>query len=412
MPYETDIEVQNQTARITIPIPGTDRSLAYASRRVEGYLPPRSITVPVTDEEFDPDDDLLKRVESTVLVEGNGYTATWSGDEIETGLNHEFTWDATDTYGRGIQGGAHVTGEIAHVYEGMHGSSNEVADRVSSGDSGGSGPTRVTGGTFDYPSSVSLDGGRNDTTFRLVNNWDMELYRYDAGVHGLGGWTVDAHHMLFDELRPTIEYGDGTKRSLGAGISETIETAELRESNPRGIATGSDGTVYAGSGSWVMKASAESLDESRGGFITLDEIELSEDSPVTFEDAGVFRDIAIGPDDEIYATDFNNEYVYKISTDGMMTVVAGTGDSAPDPGSGGREYHADIEGSLATEMDLLNPGWIDVGPEGDIYFVHGDTPRDDSVYRYIIRIRTNGRVALVNHYGSGGTDTEYLENAP
>lgn len=415
MLYETDIEVQNQTARIAVPIPGTDLSLAYASRRAPGYLPPRSITVPVTDEEFDADDTLLEGVESTVLVEGTEYSASWDAEEAEPNLRHEFTWSGENAYGQPMQGGARVTGEIAHEYQGMHGSSNEIADRMSSARNGGTGPTRVVGGTFDFPSSVTLEGGRGSTTFRLTNNWATEIYAYDTSVHGLGGWTLDAHHMLFDELRPTVEYGDGSRRSLGKGVSETIDgvTPSAGGSNETcsELAIGSDGTVYTIASQEVWKIPPETIDGATEPtyWAQLEPIEFSEDSPLTFADSGALSDLAVGPDDGIYVTDNSNDCVHRIDADGIMETIAGTGESAPVPGT---DHYAEHEGEPATDVALNNPGWIGVGPEGDVFFTVGDSNQE---YYHILRIRTNGRLALVNHYnnpGFGTDPTKYLEDAP
>lgn len=424
MSYDTNIELQNQTTRITIPIPGTDLSLAYTSRRSQGYLPPRSITVPVTNDEFDPDHPRLKEIRSTVWIEGNEHNFSKDSDEAEPEMEQEVAWDGTDTYGNPVQGGAYAMGEIEHVYEPRFASArNRVEGSV--GGSGGSGPStaagRGGGGTnasssFDFPSEIQIGGDRENGIIELTNKWDMSLYTYDTSVHGFGGWTLDAHHMLFDEYRPSVEYGDGTKRSLSDEASATLIGTKLESSmdgydeelRPEAVAVGPDGTVYTsylgtyGNYSTIWKTTPEDLDEAgdtfepelvAGGFH--DTGYSGDGGPAVDAQLDEPVDLAVGPDGDLYVADMENHAIRQIDSEGIITTVAGTGEVPPETGNWDdpyEEYYEEMEGKDATEVDLYKPSMVAVGPEGDVYF---DTGAGGSGSRHISRIRTNGEIAHV-----------------
>jgi hypothetical protein len=67
-------------------------------------------------------------------------------------------------------------------------------------------------------------------------------------------------------------------------------------------------------------------------------------------------DVSADGDGNIYISDEANPGVFKVDTDGILTIVAGTG---VDGFSG--------DGGLATEAQLSEPTTVAVGPDGDLY---------------------------------------------
>ena len=79
--------------------------------------------------------------------------------------------------------------------------------------------------------------------------------------------------------------------------------------------------------------------------------------------AGFFvpTDIAVGPDGTIHVADSGNHRIRRISPDGKITTIAGSG--ATGDGNGGYEG----DGTIATLARLNNPSAIYTDPSGSIY---------------------------------------------
>jgi len=105
------------------------------------------------------------------------------------------------------------------------------------------------------------------------------------------------------------------------------------------------------------------------------------------------RDIAVGADGSLYIADTNNNCIRKVSIDGTISTVVGTGASG---------YSGD--GGLATNAQLNRPRDVEVGADGALYIA--DT--DNHCIRWVTPdgvIKTLAGVGTSGYSGDGGSAT-------
>jgi streptogramin lyase len=111
--------------------------------------------------------------------------------------------------------------------------------------------------------------------------------------------------------------------------------------------------------------------------------------------------IARGPDGNLYICDMDNHVVRKVSRDGIINTVAGTGK---------RGYSGD--GGLATRAELNEPYEVRFDKEGNIFFVemrNGVVRRIDAKTKIISTVAGTGKAGFS---GDGGAATSATLNQP
>ena len=175
-------------------------SLNYRSDRVPGRkaaytldIPLSSTSVPTT----------LVRIELEVFIAGQRYTQQFSPAPNQ---QTTFTWDGKDAYGRTVPGEQRITTRIGYVYGAVYQQPAQSAQ------------------AFAALSGVPLTTNRARQEVTLWQDWQGTLGTLDARVQGLGGWSLNVHHV-YDPKSKTLYLGDGTRRStesLGAGVINTF----------------------------------------------------------------------------------------------------------------------------------------------------------------------------------------------
>lgn len=97
--------------------------------------------------------------------------------------------------------------------------------------------------------------------------------------------------------------------------------------------------------------------------------------------------IAFDDDDTLYVADWGNHQVERITADGALSVVAGTGTAAPP-----------LDGAPATSSPLNHPTGVAVGPDGSVYVADQGNNR---VERFV----PGGTLTVVAGTGRGGSPT-------
>jgi len=145
--------------------------------------------------------------------------------------------------------------------------------------------------------------------------------------------------------------GTGTPGSGGDGG----RAADAQLSWPSAIAVGRDGSVYvADSGNHRVRRIGP--DGRVTAVVGTDESGCSGDGgPAADARLSGPRGLAVSPDGNLYVGDTGNHRVRKVSLDGMICTVAGTGDE-------GREG----DGGPATGARLSAPRGLAVGPDGEL----------------------------------------------
>ena len=139
--------------------------------------------------------------------------------------------------------------------------------------------------------------------------------------------------------------GDG-----GPAIAATVGA-------PQALAVGSDGSVYITSGDRIRRVSPEGVIDcvaGQPGVIGA----LGDGGPAREGRVNGPQALAVGPDGSLYIADTGNNRVRRVSPDGIITTIAGTGGGG-DSGDGGQAILAEIN----------SPRAVAVGRDGSVYVV-------------------------------------------
>lgn len=390
-----DIEDENRVLGEQIPIVGTPYFLDYRSDRQPGDLAMRTVTIPLTDEH--PDSTLRKihvivdiagqRFKHDEKVNPNQYFApnkTW-----------EFNlWNGRDTYGRLVQGSATATIQVGYEFQEKY-----YAATNSDGNSYGSGNSGTGGGAS--PTNGDRDRGRIQ--------WETQKVALGApsmASAGLSGWTISPHHFYDPNGLGALYKGDGDVQ-IGERAQATVHifagngappgtpgTPYLSEGDnalggavdPEYMAAGPDGSVYYTdlTSHTVCKIAANGTYHRIAGINGGGTGDYSGDgtnaaaSPL-YAPSG----IALGPDGTVYFTDKTALRVFKVTPDGKIYSIAGTGHTGTF-----------VSGIPATQEPLGEPRSLALGPDGSLYV--GDNYR-------VIRVGTDG---IAHRFAGNGTSDD------
>ncbi len=160
-------------------------------------------------------------------------------------------------------------------------------------------------------------------------------------------------------LDGTITTVAGTGEAGYSGDDVTATDAQLNF--PHGVAVADDGTLFIAdtdnhrvrrvATNGTITTVAGTATEGTGGY-------SGDGGPAVDAELDGPWAVALGLDGSLYIADTFNNRIRRVSTDGTITTVVGTG----EPGSGG-------DGGVATEAQLDNPRGIAIGPDGDLYIV-------------------------------------------
>ncbi|RKG82245.1 hypothetical protein D7W79_03040 [Corallococcus exercitus] len=369
------IECQNQTLGEVLPLVGTPFHLNYRSDRAAARTANRALRIPLSGSHVPAS---LKNIVLIVNVAGQTFARTFPARPNQS---HRFVWDGLDAFGRQVWGEQTARIRIGYVYGLSYYASPD--DQSQAWARYGDRSTR-----FEGPD------GRDLTLWQLHTATVVSLPDFSQ----LGGWSLDAHHA-YDPWRSTLYLGHGGtlpgRESLGR-TPRVLTTAtptfsgdhgpakQARLAAPRGVAVAADGTVYIAdtgnhrirqvkpngvistvAGNGVKGAAGD------GGRALV----ASLDSPEA---------VAVGPEGTLYIADTGSHRVRRVTPDGLISTVAGTG-LAADGGDGGP----------ATLANLNAPAGVAVGPDGSVYLADTDNHR-------IRRVTPDGLISTVAGTGVRG----------
>lgn len=317
-----DIQPQSQSLGERIPVVGTPYQLYYQSKHMPGYTAKTTLQIPVTGATVPGS---LLPVEVTIQIAGRIFRRIFQPIPHQ---QYTFVWDGLDVYGRPINSAtAHVAIDYLYklIYMGPYKGSRAFARMMTEG-------------------AVSIVGAYNAGPVRMRREWSRLLLNTPALISqaGLGGWTLDVHHA-YDPAAKSLWLGDGAM--LSASDASRI------------ITTAAGGGSVAGAGDGGSAVSAR----------------LS--SPF---------DAVIGPDGSVYIADTGSQRIRRVTPDGVITTIAGTGAA----GFGG-------DNVPANQAQLSGPAGIALSQEGSVYVADTNNHR-------IRRIDTNGFITTVAGTGTAG----------
>ncbi len=237
--------------------------------------------------------------------------------------------------------------------------------------------TTVAGKTSQacYPSTgVCGDGG--PATAALLSNPEDVAVGPDGSLYIADRSNYRIRRVAPDGIITTVA-GTGVAGSTGNGGLATA----ARIGSPYGVEAGPDGSIYISDrdNSLIRKVSPDGVIStvvgSTFGF-------AGDGGPASLARLASPRTVKLGPDGSLYIIDFSNSRIRRVSPDGIINTVAGTGTS----GFSG-------DGGPATLAQLSAPSGLAIGPDGSIYI--GD--------RQNYRVRWVGPDGMISTIAGTGT---------
>ncbi|MCB1032600.1 MAG: DNRLRE domain-containing protein, partial [Acidobacteria bacterium] len=274
------LECENQVLGESIRLSGTPFQLNYSSDRQVGRGAAYSMRLGVSGSELPAS---LRAIQLQVFVGGQQVA-----DRRFPAIPNQtatLTWDGEDAYRRRVQGELPVTVRKSYIYGLVYASSADLSISWARYPSGSfSAQISRSGGTFTL--SRSFEG-------TLEQNGREYLGTWDAREQGLGGWSLDIHHV-YDPNSRTLYPGYGGRRTARA-IGPVL-------------------TAYAGTGTEGYSGD--------GG----PAVEATFSSP---------SGMALMEDGSLLVADRLNHVIRRISPDGLVSTIAGTGEACGADGDGG-----------------------------------------------------------------------------
>jgi RHS repeat-associated protein len=439
------IDCQNQTLGETVAVPGTPFRLHYQSDRVPGPAARRTLDISLTGDRV----GLYRSVRLVIEVAGQRLQQRLA---TTPNLTYTFTWDGRDGYGREVQGEQPVTILIGYDYDSCYVLAQNIRNSFAQptgggGDRGGGWSCTMT--TFWQRQRGTLLGTW-DSRAQQLGGWTLNVHH----AYHPGGQTLhagDGQSRRAADLGQVIlpMAGHGTMGYSGDGGPATAAALGY----PSGLAAGPDGSLYIadwynsrirrvhpdGMITTVVGTGADGYGAGYSG----------DGGPATQAQLNLPADIALGPDGSLYIADSYNHRIRRVGLDGIITTVAGTG-TAGSAGDGGlatqaqlhfpygvtvgpdaslylAEYHGQRvrrvspdglittvagtgtpgyagDGGPATAAQLYSPWALALGPDGSLYIADISNNR-------VRRVSPNGRITTVagnatsGHSGDGGPAT-------
>ena len=256
------IEIQNQTLRESIGVPGTNFSINYSSDRVPGRTASNTFTATISGNVIVPE---LRRIRLEIKVAGRLFTGSYTP---EPNKKVTFTWDGKDAYGRVVCGSQPVKIRVGYAYDTTY--IAPLAEQRSFGRNAAA--LIAISGTSDRPDLNVW----SEETINLVNTNMKEP---------LGGWSISAHHS-YDPTQKVIYYGNGQRRSA-TDVSMNIQRFA-------GVQYGRYEDHYSGDGGQAKNAHF-----------------------------GYMQGMVFGSDGSMYIADSQNNCIRKVTPDGIVNTIAG-----------------------------------------------------------------------------------------
>ncbi len=399
----SDIGCESQSLGEHLAIPGTDFTLDYASDHQSGYADAFSFDIPYgpTDPKVKIPPNLVADIQIVVAgrdlsPHGNGVALPFgdpTGITVATNDSYHFTWDGLDAFGRRMQGTQRVSYRVGYRYKAV------LWQAQSSSGIGASGPP-----IFGGPAGGVVNGVEPLFTRKEIEVWSPWVNRTVGLVNddatGLGGWTLSGtrpydiglqtqqgggRSLVGERSTATLHTIAGT--GAIANTPDGVNAATSPLGTIRAMTRGPDGTVYiAESGSGNDPYSRIRTVSPTGRLGTLAGTTNGfADGPGTSAKFGQIQDLALAPDGSLWVADWDNSRVRRVTPDGTVSTIAGTGTPNGNP-------PADGTGAL---QGRLQPNKLAIAPDGTAYVADANAHR-------IYRLGTDGK--LYTHVGPGNAD--------
>lgn len=443
-PCGSYVEARSRILHQDIAVPGTDMTLHYAANRVQGYK--RKITVPVSGDTIPGS---LSSMVVEVEVAGRRLRQT-----LPTLPNQvaEFVWDGTDYLGRPVKRSVRARVTTSFLYDYVYLSSGAVGWAGSKA-FGQLGMGLETTGVLARQSAQMSDTTSvlvQVPTGRIAEGWTLSSHHQLSTVdmftvHKGDGSLFQGAPLIIDTVAGDHTYGCGgdggpageaqiggvremdiapdgsiyvadpgcgaVRRIDAEGIMTTFAGAGSRPPedgnaavevalDPTAVAVGKNGDLFIATINTVYRVDKRGVifrfaGTGSNGF-------SGDDGPATAADLYYIQGLDVDRDGNVYIADKINCRIRRVTTDGMITTIAGNGitgytgedgpaveagigrpnDVAIGPDGGvyiaasNRIRRVDPDGIIRTLLSGYSPKGLAVGENNNLYFEY-----DDQVYR-------------------------------
>jgi RHS repeat-associated protein len=188
----------------------------------------------------------------------------------------------------------------------------------------------------------------------------VQPYAVALGPDGdlyIGTNSRDHHRIRKVDRNGTITTVAGTGQAGYSGDGGPATEAMIY--HPYGLAVAPDGSLYiADLGNFrVRRVDPDGIITTVAGDGSG---RFNEDGIPALEAGFMPKGIALGPDGSLYIADPSENRVFRVTPDGLLVTVAGTGTNGPRG-----------DGGLAIEASLRSPDDVAIGPDGNLYIADG-----------------------------------------
>jgi RHS repeat-associated protein len=415
---------QDQTLGEMFAVSNTDFRLHYQSDRVPGRRAAYSMNIRVSGATVPTN---TRRIELEILVAGQTFTQTFPATPNQY---YRFVWDGTDAYGRRLQGRQPITVRIGNVFGAVY----QYTPRFGYNGNG----IPITGSQTRQELTLwqvwEKEIGPWDARPLGLGGWTLsEHHVYDPNGRIL--YLGDGRQRNTESLGNnviTIMAGGGSGGDGGPATQASV--------NPNEIVIAPDGSIYIADGlnhkvrrvrpDGIITAVAGNGEPGYSG----------DGGPATQAKLNFVKGLTLGPDGSFYIGDTFNHRVRRVGADGIITTIAGNGgcgyggDGGPAvlaqlcqptglaTGADGSLYIADRlnqrirridpagiistmagdgdscgtlgDGGPATQAKLCYPWDVAMGLDGGLYIA-------DSIHNRVRHVGINGIISTVAGNGEG-----------
>ena len=312
------INCQNQVLGEVLDVVGTPYQLHYVSDRVPGRAVDRTIVIPLSQGAGLPPE--VKRIDLDILIAGRKIEKSFLPTN---GQSYTFVWDGKDVDGDLVQGAQIATVRIKYIYQAVYRTpaQNERAFAQFGG--------AITGVRARQEVEIAQE-------FKVtLYNFDarqLGLGGWSLSAHHTYDINRDVVYLGTGEQRSleagggviNTVAGTGTQSSNGEGITATL--AGL--TGPYAVDFAPDGSWYMVDwfASWVRQITVTGIITrvAGAGFNGYN----GDNRTALSAQLNQPRDIAVAPDGSLYIADTANHRIRRVDASGIITTVAGTGATA------------------------------------------------------------------------------------
>src|SRR3989338_708550 len=375
------IECQNQILGESVNITGTPFSLHYQSDRVPGRKGGNVIEIPISGASLPAS---IKRIRLEVYIAGNSFVQTLPALPNQ---KYTLTWDGRDAYGRILQGQQDALIRIGYEYPGVYYE-----------------PSRFSR-SFAAFSGVPMSKNPARQAVSLWQEYRKTVTYWDIKAQGLGGWALDIQH-IYSPHGKVLYLGNGRRydakninnvinRIAGGGNDgrDGILALNAGLSGIFGIAIDGKGNIFISDkgANKIRKVTPDGLIYTVAGN---GNISYNGDNiPATSAGISLPDGIAMDSQGNLFIAESGNDRIRKVSPDGVITTVAGTGIAG---------YNGDSE--LATNAKLNEPLGVAVDGQGNLFIADFGNNRVRKISPDGI-ITTVVGTGIAGYIGDGGPAT-------